>query len=241
VSRLRAWAPVIWLQLFAPVYGVTEEQVREHRFNVLLDGKPIGEHRFVVRDLGGERRVSSEASFDVRMLFIPVYSYRHTNSESWRDGCLRRIESETDSNGKPYRVVGEDRGGEFTLSTQAGNRTYTGRCVMSFAYWDQQMLQQDRLLNAQTGELVDVEIDPLGSRPVELGEGSVVADVFRITSASDDDIDINIFYEQETGQWLSLESVLENGRVMRYLPTDFGEVVMAGGESAGQGGRGGRL
>jgi hypothetical protein len=229
------------LQLLTPVYAVTQERVREHRFDVLLDGKPIGEHRFVVSDSGNERRVSSEASFDVKVLFVPVYSYRHTNTESWRDGCLRRIESETDSNGKTYRVVGEDRGGEFVLSTQAGSRMYPGGCMMTFAYWDQQMLRQDRLLNAQTGELVDVEIAPLGSKRVEVEDGSVVADAFRITSASDDGIDIRVFYQRDTGRWLSLESTLENGRVMRYLPSDMKEIVMAGRAPVGQDERGGGL
>jgi hypothetical protein len=212
--------------------AVAEDRIQEHVFEVLLDDKPIGLHEFLVRDSGSERRISIEASFDVRVLFVPVYSYRHSNAELWRDGCLQRIESETDSNGKPYRVSGEVIGREFALSTQVGDRVYPGACLMTFAYWDRQMLQQDSLLNAQTGDLVDVEIQPLGRRLLELRDVRVEADAFRITSPMDGGIDIRLFYEAATGRWLSLESKLESGRTMRYLPVGASGIVMAGRSSS---------
>jgi hypothetical protein len=229
------------LAAYSAVSAGAVDAAREHAFEVLLDGKSIGSHRFLVRDRGPERTISSEASFDVRVLFVPVYSYRHSNAESWRDGCLQRIESETDSNGKPYRVSGEAVGNAFTLSTAGGERVYPGDCLMTFAYWDRQMLQQDRLLNSQTGELVDVDIESLGRQRLELRDVPLEAEAFRITSTTDDGIDIRLFYEVGSGRWLSLESKLDGGRTMRYVPMDASGMVMAGGSSTtskdGVGGR----
>ena len=42
-------------------------------FRVMLDGEPVGWHRYVVRRDGAETEVESRASFDVRFLFINAY------------------------------------------------------------------------------------------------------------------------------------------------------------------------
>ncbi len=64
---------------------------RSWDFSVLLDGSKIGYHRFQLTEDDGQRRLTSEAKFDVRFLFINAFRYRHTNNEVWSDGCLERI------------------------------------------------------------------------------------------------------------------------------------------------------
>ena len=131
-------------------------------FKVSLDDKPIGVHRFRISDEGAMRVVDSEASFDVRILGVPVYRYRHSNSETWENGCLKRIDSETDANGTPYAVDLSKTAMGYRIVTPSETQTYEGDCLMSFAYWDRRCLQQQRLLNTQTGELITVEILSLG-------------------------------------------------------------------------------
>ena len=80
--------------------------VREWNFRVLLDDSEIGYHRFRLTDLGDRRQLMSEASFDVRFLFVTAYRYRHVNQEVWGGRCLERIETATDSNGKEVSVKG---------------------------------------------------------------------------------------------------------------------------------------
>ena len=50
----------------------------------------------------------------------------------------------------------------YRIVTPSEARTHEVDCLMSFAYWDQRFLQQQRLLNTQTGELIAVEIPSLG-------------------------------------------------------------------------------
>jgi hypothetical protein len=70
---------------------------REWSFEVFLEEKPIGRQVFRLSEEAGEKRVSIRAELDVKILFFTAYSYRHTNEELWRDGCLRRIDSTIES------------------------------------------------------------------------------------------------------------------------------------------------
>ena len=187
-------------------------------FAVSLDDRPIGVHRFRIVDDGATRVVESAASFDVRILRVPVYRYRHRNTETWQNGCLQRIASETDANGTPYAVDLSKTETGYRIVTPNETQTYQGDCLMSFAYWDPRFLRQQRLLNTQTGELIAVEIQPLGESLREVANRTLPVEGFRIL-AEPQNIDIQVFYHSVNGRWVALESVLENGRILRYVAT----------------------
>lgn len=111
-------------------------------FTVLLDGREIGTHRFAFDD----GVLLSEARFDVRLLGLPVYRYRHRATERWRGECLESLVARTDDNGERSEVDWRARGG----------------CTKSFAYWNPSILGENTLLNAQTGELEPVQVTALG-------------------------------------------------------------------------------
>jgi hypothetical protein len=95
----------------------------EWRFTVRLDGKPIGTHNYVLtgaRD--GRLALNSEAQFDVTLLGVPLYRYRHRVSERWADGCLASIEARTEDNGRLTELRGQAQDGRFDLavSNEAG-------------------------------------------------------------------------------------------------------------------------
>ena len=180
-------------------------------FDVFLDGKKIGYHRF---EIDGSRRnaaVRSEASFDVKFLFVTAFSYRHSARENWIGGCLEQIEARTDSNGRKLNVVGERTGDAFVIDTGEDEARLPG-CVMSFAYWNPGFLEQARLLNPQTGEYLDVEVQELGKDIVRLDGREIPARSVRLTARQ---MDITLWYS-ENAEWLALESVAKGGRILRY-------------------------
>src|SRR4051794_19674278 len=73
----------------------------EWSFTVRLDGKPIGTHRFSLANAAdGGLALSNEARFDITLLGVSLYRYRHRVSERWADGCLASIDAHTDDNGQ---------------------------------------------------------------------------------------------------------------------------------------------
>jgi hypothetical protein len=180
-------------------------------FDVFLDGKKIGYHRYEIDGSKRDAAVRSEASFDVKFLFLTAFSYRHVAEENWAGGCLEEIEARTDSNGKELNVVGERTDDAFVVET--GEREAAlPECVMSFAYWNPGFLDEPRLLNPQTGEYLDVEVEELGEDVVQLDGREIPARSVRLTARQ---MDITLWYS-ENAEWLALESVAKGGRILRY-------------------------
>jgi hypothetical protein len=180
-------------------------------FDVFLDGKKIGYHRFEIDGPRSNAAVRSEASFDVKFLFVTAFSYRHSAEEDWAGGCLKQIEARTDSNGKKLNVVGARTSNGFVIDT--GEReAELPECVMTFAYWNPGFLEQPRLLNPQTGEYLEVEVEELGSDLVEIAGREIQARSVRLTARQ---MDITLWYS-ENSEWLALESVAKGGRILRY-------------------------
>jgi hypothetical protein len=180
-------------------------------FDVFLDGKKIGYHRFEIDGSKKNAAVRSEASFDVKFLFVTAFSYRHSAMENWAGGCLEEIRARTDANGKMLNVVGERTGDTFVIDAGEG-KAQLPQCVMSFAYWNPGFLEQPRLLNPQTGEYLDVEVQELGRDMIRLDGREIPARTVRLTGRQ---VDITLWYS-ESSEWLALESVAKGGRILRY-------------------------
>ena len=186
------------------------ERSREWNFRVLLDGKEVGWHRYVVRPDGESTEVESRAQFDVRFLFVNAYSYRHEARERWRGACLHELESRTETNGTVEQVAAVARDEALVVDRPSGDARLPG-CVMSFAYWDPRILGAARLLNSQTGELLPVRVDARGTEQVNVAGRSVPATRHRLSAP---ELQIDLWYAD--GRWVALEAPTPGGRTLRY-------------------------
>jgi hypothetical protein len=180
-------------------------------FTVYLDKKRIGRHSFEVTNMAGVTEVISEANFKYTILLIPAYRYQHTAAERWSDNCLVGLDASTNANGDRIQVSGERTGGSFTVLTDE-QPTYLPECIMSFAYWNPDFLEQPRLLNPQTGEYVSVQVREAGTDMLQVRGETVAARRFRLTAY---EVDLTLWYSDDN-EWLGLESVAEGGRIIRY-------------------------
>jgi len=204
-----------WLWLFMIAVTQTasalESDSREWRFRVLLDDAEIGYHTFRMSEDAGQQVVDSEASFRVRVLFIPAYRYDHVNRERWSEGCLVGINAKTRVNGDSLTVRGLHRENSFVLRDEAGDRELDS-CVMSFAYWNPAFLHQSRLLNSQTGDYVNVDIQSVGDEFINIRGREIMATRYSLNA---DSLSMDLWYSVES-EWLRLESVTRGGRKLRY-------------------------
>ncbi|MEO6184756.1 MAG: DUF6134 family protein [Steroidobacteraceae bacterium] len=182
-------------------------------FDVFLDQKPIGGHRFEIRsDDAGGTQVESKADFEVRLLGIRAYRYRHRNSEQWQSGCLRSIESTTDDNGRQVAVAGRASERAFRL-VRPESRAVQTDCVMSYAYWDPaRLLQRRELLNPQTGGIDLVRFELLGEETIQVRGVPVRATHRRLRGEK---LSIDLWYSA-SGEWLQLTSTTDSKRLLHY-------------------------
>lgn len=181
------------------------------RFRVYLDDREIGYHHFFLADNGETRELRSVADFEVRLLFVTLYDYQHENVETWAGDCLHSIASRTDANGTPHAVDGRRLPGGFRVEGSAGEQTLP-ECVMSFAYWNPAFLRQERLLNTQSGEFLDVKVsDPVEEALRVRGERRPALR-YRLEAG---ELSLVVWYSADN-EWLALESEVAGGRMLRY-------------------------
>ena len=180
-------------------------------FRVYLDDSEIGYHNFSLTDEGGVRRLTTEAEFEVRFLFITAYRYEHVNQETWQGDCLQDIRSETDANGRKFEVSGMQGPGGFELEVADGRNEVPG-CVKTFAYWNPDILDEPELLNSQTGEIVPVQVEAVALDTLTVRGKETPAQRYRLLAKN---MELDIWYSEE-GRWLALESTVKGGRKLRY-------------------------
>ena len=207
----RAW----WVCAVATTLTAGACAAAESTFSVFLDGKPIGEHRFVITGPPEAREVQSEARFAVKLLGVTVYRYRHQASERWRGDCLISLVASTDDDGDVSRVRAQPSGDNLAVITDtdrgAATRSLPG-CTMSFAYWNPAIQTQTRLLNAQSGKDETVRVSRASSGQVDVRGRSVAATRWRIEGPPQA---IDVWYSAQ-GEWVGLDSTLEGGRELVY-------------------------
>lgn len=184
----------------APALAETDmapDGTRHWNFEVLLDGRAIGMHRFTVAAADGWRDIESDARFDVRWLGLTLHRYRHRASERWQGDCLRELRSETDDDGTPRRV----------------QQRHEAECLMGFAYWHPRMRMQHRLLNPQTGMVETVAFDRLGDARLPVRGQEVAALRWRLRAQQQE---ITIWYAAADGAWIGLDAQVAGGRLLTY-------------------------
>ncbi len=208
---------------FTAASGGVIEDTQTWRFKAMLGDREIGEHHFQVGTRDGAVHVLSEADFAVRFLMFKAFGYEHTSAERYENGCLTDLNAQTQTGGKRYQVSAKAQDGVLNIQGGESDKALDG-CVSTFAYWNPtQLLSQTRLLNPQTGTLVEVDIAPAPS-------AEPAGDVFEI---SGEGLNIRVYYAADDGRWVGLESLMDDGKVLRYVPVEAA-VVQAQGEGVGE-------
>jgi hypothetical protein len=157
--------------------------------------------------------MEATVEFRYKILGVTVFSYEHAVNERYdADLCLQSIASETKTNGKSQSLNGRAVTEGFALTAQPSRQPSTqpatsvdANCLLTFAYWTPKLLSQSQILNGQTGELVDIVITT---------EDSADSDQL-LYALTGDNIDVRLGYD-EAGNWRTLDSTLQNGRLLSY-------------------------
>lgn len=187
-------------------------------YEVRLDGKPIGTHRFTITvDAEHGTTVRADARFDVRLLGVTLYRYRHRVEERWADGCLHAISARTDDNGHVADVEGQSEGDGFEIRVRSDGRPTStsvaaARCLWSFAYWNPALAGQTRLLDPGTGRVEAVTMTAAAPPPPDLAQ--LVQAPLRGLHIGGLAEPIDVWYAGE--RWVGLDTIVRGGRRLSY-------------------------
>ena len=183
----------------------------EWNFDAVLNDKVIGQHTFIYED----EKTISNANFKFEYLFMD-FIYQHKSTETWQEGCLKTISSKTDDDGDLYEVSGHIGTDRFLVTTN-NKTTELPSCVMTFAYGNPKILEQKKLMNSQSGEYLDVDIQFIREENHIVKGEDILTDLWRIEANIDDgDLLIHLWYDKNMN-WVSLKSQTPIGDMLYKL------------------------
>ncbi|MDP1523949.1 MAG: DUF6134 family protein [Methylotenera sp.] len=187
---------------------------KEWNFDVYLDKTRIGQHTFRLSETS---ELVSQAKFNVKVLFINAYQYQHDAVEQWQEGCLKRLDSNTLENDIMTKVSGKSGEGQFVVDDGKAKQVLPN-CPMTFAYWNQNILKQTKLLNPQNAEWLDTRVVELGRETLDVKGNQVEALRYKLDAslAGKPKLNIDLWYRVDNHEWVALKSITPEGYTINY-------------------------
>lgn len=187
---------------------------KEWNFDVYLDKTRIGQHTF---RLSEANELISQAKFNVKILFINAYQYKHDAVEQWKEGCLKRLDSSTLENDVMTKVSGKSGESQFVVDDGKAKQVLPN-CPMTFAYWNQNIVKQTKLLNPQNAEWLDTRIVELGRETLDVKGNQVEALRYKLNAslAGKAKLNIDLWYRVDNQEWVALKSITPEGYTINY-------------------------
>lgn len=187
------------------IYGGTIE------FDVLREGKVVGEHITAFEKERGRLSVKSKMTLEIFLLFIPVYSFTYQAEEVWANDGLNKLNVKVLDGTE--RVVFRASRQDDKLEVVKDDQSYLiDAPIISTNHWNVNVVGQDRVLNTLTGNINNVTIIKQGREPVETSKGSVVATRYDYQG---DLKDTSVWYDDQ-GRWVKLRFKARDGSIIDY-------------------------
>ena len=152
-------------------------------FTVYRGGSRIGHHHTRFSEQGAVLRVDIEIRLTVRFAGIPVFRYTHDSVERWRDGRLIEISSDTDDDGRIYRLRGRAENGVFRVSDGRDGPWEAPPDIIPTSYWHKGVTRNERLLHTQYGAPFELSTQLLGRDTIEAAGTTIEADRYRLSAS----------------------------------------------------------
>jgi len=164
----------------AQLGGLAEWTPPPLSFAVLRNGSPLGTHRLSFTREGERLIVDIEIRFEVKLAFITVFRYAHDAREVWESGRLVAFDSRTNDDGTNFQVKAHATPEGLAVESTGGNYTAPLDTVPS-SYWHIDMIRHPRVLDSQSGRMIDLVATPTGTGEVTVGDRRVPARLFRLS------------------------------------------------------------
>ncbi|NHK26489.1 hypothetical protein FF098_001050 [Parvularcula flava] len=179
---------------------------QDFAFAIMRNGNRIGDHTIRFSRDGDTLTALIDINIDVSFGPIPLYRYEHQNRETWRDGQLVAIETETTENGDDFAVSGMLEDGLFIVDGMEGE-IETAPGIVPTSYWDMDIVHATTLLDTQRGTLMEQK-EAVMTRDEALG-----ADCYELSG----DLDLTLCYTDKRLRKLAFEF---DGSYIEYQPID---------------------
>lgn len=193
------------------------------RFDVEIDGRNIGAHALTY-ETHPDGTLDVAIEIDLKITFGPftVFTYTHRNRTTWQGGRLVAMNSGTDDNGEQHWVKARAGNDGLTVSSDQDPGTKLSAAMLPTTYWMASTVRQTRMINSQTGELLEVRTRNVGRETVLGPGGAIPATHYRLEG----DLEIDLWYD-DAGVLVGLAFVARGAQVTYRLRERTGEIPVS--------------
>lgn len=143
-------------------------------FNVFRKGSMIGTHAIKFNGTEDGLQVISRLDLAIKVAFITAYRYEQTGDDIWEHDVLVQTRVRTNDDGEDSLVVADARDGRLAVNGPTGNYETSLGAMTDLSFWNQGITRGQPVIDSQTGELIEIEVQAGTSEQIEL-QGRIVA------------------------------------------------------------------
>ncbi len=180
-------------------------------FDVLRNGKTIGEHvtTFAVGTDGV--RVESRMQLGIDVFFIPVYRFAYESRSRWCDDRLQELEARTSDNGEVSKTTAAIIGN--TLQIERDGTIVEGPAdLIPTDHWNPRVLARRTVLNTITGRVNAVTIERCSTGSDMIESAAPQGTCYEYAG----DLQTRVWYDP-VGRWVGLEFEAGDGSAISYV------------------------
>jgi hypothetical protein len=191
-----------------------ETEVRS--FAIHVDGKPAGNYQMTIAQQDdGSTTVSGQADVRVTFAFFTTYTYTYRGKETWKDGRLQRLESNTNDNGKRFNVLAVAEGNGLRVTVN-GQQRVSRPDVWTTSYWrlpdSERKSREVALLDADTAKDIPGKLEYIETKPITVAGQLVQCAHYRVGGG----VQVELWYDGKD-RLVREESIEEGHRTVLDL------------------------
>lgn len=185
------------------------------RFSVLYKGDRIGAHTVLYSPATGDTRVNTDIHLLVKVAFFTLFEFSHRSEETWRDGRLMSLASETVEHGETLQVQGAATPEGFRVVSKGGPFVASAATLTSNSLWTPAVLEQATLVDAQHGGVIGVSARKLADEEIVIGARPVRVRRYSFITPY---LAGSIWYDEED-LWVRGEFERDGSKIQYHLDT----------------------
>ncbi len=185
----------------------------EIRFNVLMDGSPVGSHVVSFDKTEDGLKVRSDFNIGVKFLFFSAYEFSYRSDATWRGGKLADLSARIDDNGELTVVNAVNAGNKLIIEGPKGRHEAAAE-IFPTNHWNPAVLNTRLgvVLNTLTGRPNEVMIVKGDEETVETGAGPRVATRYDYQG----ELRNRVWYDK-AGRWVRMKFQAKGGQTIEYV------------------------
>lgn len=190
-------------------WSVTDGAVID--FTVLRKGKPFGQHVLSFdKTEDGQIKVITDVDLTVKFGPITAFKYRLDAQETWADGALIALNGATNNDGDKSTVEAKASGDVLAVDGTDYQGSVEASIIPS-SHWNRMQVYGDQMLSTESGEILDIAVENLGTDTVLVGGEPVEATHYRLQS----DMTVDLWYDDQS-RWVKL-TFDARGQTIEYV------------------------